>query len=120
MECCQDDYQSFSLDSADLVSLQSVSESYFVARENDEDPVDSDSDSSSSDDAKDLEDTGEDVDFDVTEVHIFEKVKVETRELRTKDTGEPFTEIMPERRAAVTLRNGGKLMDAMVIALDGK
>ena len=45
---------------------------------------------------------------------------VSTKKLRTKGTGEPFTEIMPERRAAVALRNKGKLLDAMVIALDGK
>ena len=40
--------------------------------------------------------------------------------MKTKGTGELFTEIMPERRAAVTLRNNGELLDAMVIALDGK
>lgn len=45
---------------------------------------------------------------------------VPTKKLRTKDTGELFTDIMPERRAAVTLRNDGKLLGAMVIALDGK
>ena len=45
---------------------------------------------------------------------------VPTKKLKTKGTGEPFTEIMLERRAAVTLRNNGKLLDAMVIALDGK
>lgn len=77
MECCEDDYQSLSLDSADLVHLQSVSESYFTARKNDEELVDSDSHSSSSDDSEDLEDTGEDVNFDVREVHISEKVNVE-------------------------------------------
>ena len=37
-----------------------------------------------------------------------------------QDNGEPFTKIAPEKRAAVTLRNGGKLLDAMVIASDGK
>ena len=77
MECCQVDYQSLSLDLADLLRLQSVSKSYFTAPENDEELVDSDSDSSSSDDSEDLEDTGEDVDFDVMEVHISEKAKVE-------------------------------------------
>ena len=45
---------------------------------------------------------------------------VPTKKLRMKGTGEPFTQIMPERRAAVTLRNNGRLLDAMVIALDGK
>ena len=77
MECCQVDYQSLSLDLADLVRLQSVSESYFTAQENDKELVDSDSDSSSSDDSEDLEDTGKDVDFNVVEVHIPEKVRVE-------------------------------------------
>ena len=77
MECCQVDYQSLSLDSADLVRLQSVSETYFTARENDEELVDSDSDSSSSDDSEDFEDASKDVDFNVMEVHISEKVKVE-------------------------------------------
>lgn len=77
MECCQDDYQSLSLDLADLVRLQSVSESYFTAGENDKETVDADSNSSSADDSEDLEDTGEDMDFDVMEVHISEKVKIE-------------------------------------------
>ena len=45
---------------------------------------------------------------------------VPTKKLRMKGTGELFTQIMLERRAAVTLRNNGKLLDAMVIALDGK
>ena len=41
---------------------------------------------------------------------------VPAKKLKTKDNGEPFTEIMPQRRAAVTLRNNGKLLDAMVMA----
>ena len=45
---------------------------------------------------------------------------VETKKLRMRDNGEPFTKIAPEKRAAVTLRNGGKVLDAMVIASDGK
>lgn len=40
--------------------------------------------------------------------------------MRTKDTGKPFIERAPEKRAAVTLTNGGKVLDAMVIAPDGK
>ena len=45
---------------------------------------------------------------------------VETKKLRNKETGEPFTENGPEKRAAVTLKNGGKCLEAMVIASDGK
>lgn len=45
---------------------------------------------------------------------------VETKKLRNKETGEPFTENGPEKRAAVALKNGGKCLEAMVIASDGK
>ena len=40
---------------------------------------------------------------------------VETKKLRNKETGEPFTDTGLEKRAAVAVKNG-----AMVIALDGK
>ena len=36
------------------------------------------------------------------------------------ETGEPFTENGPEKTAAVALKNGGKCLEAMVIASDGK
>ena len=45
---------------------------------------------------------------------------VETKKLRNKETGEPFTENGPEKRAAVTVKNGGKCLEPMVIAWDGK
>ena len=45
---------------------------------------------------------------------------VETKKLRNKETGEPFTENGPEKTAAVVLKNGGKRFEAMVIASDGK
>ena len=45
---------------------------------------------------------------------------VETKKLRNKETGEPFTDTGPEKRAAVAVKNGGKCLEAMVIALDGK
>ena len=45
---------------------------------------------------------------------------VETKKLRNKETGEPFTEKAPEKRAAVAVKNGGKCLEAVVIALDGK
>lgn len=44
---------------------------------------------------------------------------VETKKVRRKENGEPFN-VAPESRAKVTLRYGGKLLDAMVIATDGK
>ncbi|KAK2550665.1 hypothetical protein P5673_028528 [Acropora cervicornis] len=43
---------------------------------------------------------------------------VETKKLRNKETGEPFTDNGPEKRAAVAVKNGGKCLEAMVIALD--
>ena len=45
---------------------------------------------------------------------------VETKKLRSKDSGEPFSCVGPKRGAEVTVRCTGKLLDAMVIALDGK
>ena len=45
---------------------------------------------------------------------------VETKKLRSKDSGEPFSCLGPKRGAKVTVRSTGKLLDAMVIALDGK
>lgn len=45
---------------------------------------------------------------------------VKTKKLRNKETGWPFTENGPEKRAAVAVKNGGKCLEAMVIALDGK
>lgn len=44
---------------------------------------------------------------------------VETKKLRTTDTKEPF-KIKPARNTPATLTSGGKLLDAVVIAVDGK
>ena len=44
---------------------------------------------------------------------------VETRKLRTKD-GEKAIETVPERNCEVTIKHGGKLLEAMVIAVNGK
>ena len=51
---CGHEYRRLSLSSGHLQLLQSVSEVYFTARENDEETVDSDSESSSSDSCDDL------------------------------------------------------------------
>lgn len=45
---------------------------------------------------------------------------VETKKIRRKETGKPLSDVGPESRALVTVRNGGKQLDAMVIAADGK
>ena len=45
---------------------------------------------------------------------------VDTKKLRRKDTGEPFTDSAPERKAKVTLKLGSKQLDALVIASDGE
>ena len=44
---------------------------------------------------------------------------VETKKLRTKD-GEKAIETVPERNCEVTIKHGGKLLEAMVIAVNGK
>ena len=44
---------------------------------------------------------------------------VETRKLQTKD-GEKAIETVPERNCEVTIKHGGKLLEAMVIAVNGK
>ena len=54
MERGHDEYRCLSLSSGHLQLLQSASEVYFTARENDEETVDSDSESSSSDSCDDL------------------------------------------------------------------
>ena len=45
---------------------------------------------------------------------------VSSRLFHAITTGEPFTDNGPEKRAAVAVKNGGKCLEAMVIALDGK
>lgn len=45
---------------------------------------------------------------------------VDTKKLRMKETGRPFTESGPQKRAEVTMKNGGQQLDAMVIASDGE
>ena len=44
---------------------------------------------------------------------------VKTKKLQTKD-GEKAIETAPERNCEVTIKNGGKLLEAMVIAVNGK
>lgn len=44
---------------------------------------------------------------------------VETKKLRMKESEKPF-ETKPARNTAVTVKSGGSLLDAMVIAVDGK
>ena len=70
MERGHDEYRCLSL--VHLQLLQSVSEVYFTAWENDEETVDSDSESSSSDSCDDLYDM-QDLDFDFLEIHTSEK-----------------------------------------------
>ena len=74
MERGHDEYRCLSLGHLQL--LQSVSEVYFTARENDEETVDSDSESSSSDSCDDLYDM-QDLDFDFLEIHTSEKMRAE-------------------------------------------
>ena len=76
MERGHDEYRCLSLSSGDSKLLQSVWEVYFTARENEEETVDSDSDSISLDSCDDLEDT-QDFDFDFLEIHASEKTRVE-------------------------------------------
>lgn len=66
----------FKLSPRDFQLLLGVSEVFFTARENDEEMVDSDTESSSSDSCDDLEDT-QDLDFDFLEIHASEKTRVE-------------------------------------------
>lgn len=78
MECSHDEYRWLSSSLGDLQLLQSVSEMFFAARENDdhEETVNSDSESNSSDSCDDLEDT-QDLDFDFLEIHASKKTRVE-------------------------------------------
>lgn len=76
MERGQDEYQCLSLSPGDFQLLLGVSEVFFTAWENDEEMVDSDTKSSSSDSCDDLEDT-QDLDFDFLEIHASEKTRVE-------------------------------------------
>ena len=45
---------------------------------------------------------------------------IETKKLRSKETGKPFSETAPNTRDMVTVKSGGKLLEAMVVATDGK
>ena len=45
---------------------------------------------------------------------------VDTKKIRRKESGEPFSNVGPESGAKVTVRTTGKHLDAMVIASDGK
>ena len=45
---------------------------------------------------------------------------IETKKLRSKETGKQFLETAPNTRDMVTVRSGGKLLEAMVLATDRK
>ncbi|KAM7444228.1 hypothetical protein ABFA07_007170 [Porites harrisoni] len=41
---------------------------------------------------------------------------IETKKMRSKETGKLFSETAPNARDVVTVKSGGKLLEAMVIA----
>ena len=45
---------------------------------------------------------------------------IETKKMRSKETGKLFSETAPNARDVVTVKSGGKLLKAMVIATGGK
>ena len=45
---------------------------------------------------------------------------IETKKMRSKETGKLFLETAPNARDVVTVKSGGKLLEAMVIATGGK
>ena len=45
---------------------------------------------------------------------------IETKKMRPKETGKLFSETAPNVRDVVTVKSGGKLLEAMVIAKGGK
>ena len=45
---------------------------------------------------------------------------IETKKMRSKETGKLFSETAPNARDVVTVKSGGKLLEAMVIATGGK
>ena len=45
---------------------------------------------------------------------------IETKKMRSKETGKLFSETAPNARGVVTVKSGGKLLEAMVIATGGK
>lgn len=45
---------------------------------------------------------------------------VDTKKLKDKETKNYFTDLAPSTSATVTIRNSGKLLEAMVIATHGK
>ena len=45
---------------------------------------------------------------------------IETKKLRLKETGKLFSETAPNARDVITVKSGGKLLEAMVIATGGK
>ena len=45
---------------------------------------------------------------------------VDTKKLRMKDSGQPFTNSAPQKRAEVMIKFGFKELDAVVIASDGE
>ena len=45
---------------------------------------------------------------------------VETKKIRSKETGKVFSEFGPEAKDLVIVKSGNKTLEAMVIAMDGK
>ena len=45
---------------------------------------------------------------------------VDTKKLKDKETKNSFTDLAPSISSTVTIRNSGKLLEAMVIATHGK
>ena len=45
---------------------------------------------------------------------------IETKKLRLKETGKLLSETAPNARDVITVKSGGKLLEAMVIATGGK
>ena len=45
---------------------------------------------------------------------------IETKKMRSKETGKLVSETAPNARDVVTVKSGGKLLEAMVIATGGK
>ena len=58
----------------------------------------------------------------VSSVFAFDKSTciIETKKLRLKETGKLFSETAPNARDVITVKSGGKLLEAMVIATGGK
>ena len=77
MECNTDESYFLNLESEDLDRLESLADSYFSTRENEEVTSDSDSDSSSDDENENNNFNFTEDDVELMEVHMTERAKVE-------------------------------------------